>query len=61
MPEVTTDPAAPPCESPPPADQPAREPLEAPRQRLHQLAESLLQTRNRRLLTEFLQLRRALL
>ena len=48
-----------PLESPPPADQPQRVDPD-PRARLHQLARELIRTRNRRLLIEFLQLRRAL-
>lgn len=49
----------PPLESPPPAEQPARSDPD-PRARLHQLARELIHNRNRRLLIEFLQLRRAL-
>jgi len=49
----------PPLESPPPAAQPARSDPD-PRTRLHQLASELMYSRNRRLLIEFLQLRRAL-
>jgi hypothetical protein len=49
-----------PIESPPPAAQPAREGTPDPRARLHQLAAELTRSRNRRLLIEFLQLRRAL-
>src|SRR4051794_36106014 len=53
---------APPLEisSPPPAAQPARESTHDPRARLHQLAAELTRTRSRRMLIEFLQLRRAL-
>ena len=51
------DPA--PLESPPPAAQPAHSDPD-PRTRLHQLARELIHTRSRRLLIEFLQLRRAL-
>lgn len=47
-------------ESPPPAAQPARETEVDPRTRLHQLAAELTRSRSRRLLIEFLQLRRAL-
>jgi hypothetical protein len=39
---------------------PAREAAPDPRARLHQLAAELVRSRNRRLLIEFLQLRRAL-
>ena len=51
---------SPPIESPPPAAQPPRESAPDPRSRLHQLATELMRTRNRRVLIEFLQLRRAL-
>jgi hypothetical protein len=44
---------------PPPAAQPPREEPD-PRVRLHQLAVELTRTRSRRMLIEFLQLRRAL-
>jgi hypothetical protein len=54
----TTDPA--PIQSPPPAAQPARDPLPDPRQTLHRLASELMRAPNRRLLVDFLQLRRAL-
>jgi hypothetical protein len=47
-------------ESPPPAQQPARDPAPDPRARLQELAIELARSRNRRLLIEFLQLRRAL-
>ena len=47
-------------ESPPPASMPAREATPDPRARLHQLAAELMRSQNRRLLIEFLQLRRAL-
>ena len=47
-------------DSPPPAAQPARESEPDPRARLHKLARELLRCRNRWLLIEFLQLRRAL-
>jgi hypothetical protein len=47
-------------ESPPPAAQPPRDNLPDPRARLLKLAQELTRTRNRRLLIEFLQLRRAL-
>jgi len=59
--EPTAPAEAPPeIESPPPAPMPARDPSPDPRARLHQLAEELVRTSNRRLLIEFLQLRRAL-
>lgn len=45
---------------PPPAPQPVREPPPDPRARLHQLAAELSRTQNRKLLVEFLRLRRAL-
>lgn len=45
-------------ESPPPADQPARVEID-PRTRLHELAMELVRTQNRRLLIEYLRLRRA--
>ena len=58
--EPATQPQAPvPIESPPPAAQPERESFHDPRARLHQLAAELMRSRNRRLLIEFLQLRRA--
>jgi hypothetical protein len=53
-----TDPA--PVQSPPPTAQPARDPLPDPRQTLHRLANELMRAHNRKLLVEFLQLRRAL-
>jgi hypothetical protein len=49
-----------PIESPPPAPMPARESAPDPRARLHALAAELVRSRNRSLLIEFLQLRRAL-
>lgn len=45
-------------ESPPPADQPPRVEID-PRTRLHELALELVRTQNRRLLIEYLRLRRA--
>ena len=52
---------APRIESPPPSAQPARESIDdGPRVRLHQLARELVRVQNRRLLVEYLQLRRAL-
>lgn len=47
-------------QSPPPSPQPAREQAADPRQVLHRLAIELMRTSNRKLLVEFLQLRRAL-
>jgi hypothetical protein len=60
MPDEPSEASSAPVESPPPAAQPARDPLPDPRARLHALASELSRTRNRRLLVEFLQLRRAL-
>ncbi len=57
MPEPTDAPAAP-IEAPPPAMRPT-ETEDDPRTRLHQLAQELIRTRNRRLLVEYLRLRRA--
>ena len=47
------------CQSPPPAAQPPRDELPDPRMRLLQLAAELARSRNRRMLAEFLRLRRA--
>ncbi|MGH7214709.1 MAG: hypothetical protein ACREIT_08095 [Tepidisphaeraceae bacterium] len=48
-------------ESPPPAERPVDEsPVEAARARLHELACALVHSRNRRLLVEYLRLRRSL-
>jgi hypothetical protein len=48
-------------ESPPPTPQPARSSSnDDPRSRLHRLAMQLLRTQNRRLLVEFLTLRRTM-
>jgi hypothetical protein len=47
------------CESPPLAPQPARDELSDPRVRLLQLAAELARSQNRRVLAEFLRLRRA--
>ncbi len=47
-------------ESPPPSEQTSRSPVDASRSRLHQLAGELVRTQNRRLLAEFLTLRRAM-
>ena len=61
MSETTSEPSAPVVESPPPAPMPAREPAEDDaRSRLHRLAAELVRTHNRRLVIEYLQLRRAL-
>jgi hypothetical protein len=57
---TTSAPAAPAIESPPPAAMPARDTGPDPRQRLQQLALELVRTKNRRLLIEYLQLRRSL-
>lgn len=45
--------------SPPPAPLPARDEATDPRLRLHQLAAELVRTHNRRLIVEYLKLRRA--
>jgi hypothetical protein len=47
-------------ESPPPSPAPARDPVPDPRHELHQLAEQLIRAGNRRLLIEYLRLRRAM-
>ena len=53
------DPVA--IESPPPTPMPARESIpNDPRQALHKLASELMRAHNRKLLVEFLQLRRAI-
>jgi hypothetical protein len=50
-----------PIESPPPAPNPPRDAgTSDPRQALHRLASELMRNHNRKLLVEFLQLRRAL-
>ena len=59
MSESTSASSAPAIESPPPAAMPAHSAPD-PRQRLHQLALELVRTKNRRLLIEYLQLRRSL-
>jgi hypothetical protein len=46
-------------DSPPPAAQPARAEPD-PRARLHEMARELIRTRNRRVLIEYLRLRRAI-
>ena len=53
-------PGAPPCESPPPAAQPPRDELPDPRVRLLQLAAELMRSHNRRLVIEYLRLRRSI-
>ena len=52
--------ALPVVESPPPAAQPVREHDDEPRAHLHRLARQLIRSQNRRLLIEFLAVRRAL-
>ncbi len=47
-------------ESPPLSPAPARDPVPDPRIELHRLAEQLVRAGNRRLLIEYLRLRRAL-
>ena len=54
--ETVVEPAK--FESPPPAPAPAKREFD-PRARLHELAIELVKTRNRRLLIEYLRLRRA--
>ena len=49
-----------PIESPPAAAVPAQNAIADPRQALHRLASELMRAQNRKLLVEFLQLRRAL-
>jgi hypothetical protein len=56
--ETTAGVAEQPFESPPPAPAAERREFD-PRQRLHDLALALVRTRDRRLLVEYLQLRRA--
>ena len=46
--------------SPPPAAIPAHDSLPDPRQALHRLSNELMRAQNRKLLVEFLQMRRAL-
>jgi hypothetical protein len=60
-PQATSPSNAAPVESPPPAAIPVQNPAGAdPRQTLHRLASELMRAHNRRLLIEFLQLRRIL-
>ena len=47
------------CESPPPAAQPPRDETPDPRARLLQLAAELMRSHNRRLVIEYLRLRRS--
>ena len=47
------------CESPPPAAQPPRDDAPDPRIKLSQLAAELMRSHNRRLVIEYLRLRRA--
>jgi hypothetical protein len=47
-------------ESPPPAPMPPREPDNEPRAKLLQLAAELMRSQNRRLVAEYLRLRRAI-
>ena len=49
-----------PCESPPAAPMPAREQTIDPRARLLQLAATLMRSNDRRLIVEYLRLRRAM-
>jgi hypothetical protein len=57
-PSVPCDPA--PCESPPPADAPPRDADgDELAQQLRRMARELMRTQNRRLVVEYLQLRRA--
>lgn len=60
MSDTAVDPSAT-CDSPPPAALPARDAShdDEPRRRLHQLATELMHTHNRRLVAEYLRLRRA--
>ena len=48
------------CESPPPAAQPPRDDIPDPRVKLLQLATELMRSHNRRLVIEYLRLRRAI-
>ena len=66
MSESDTTPSAPAsdqvasCESPPPAPNPPRDEIPDPRVRLLQLAAELMRSQNRRLVIEYLRLRRAI-
>jgi hypothetical protein len=56
----TNPPDASTIESPPPAAVPAREGVPDPRAQLHKLAHELVRASNRKLLVEYLRLRRAM-
>ena len=58
MSDTAHEPSSSPVESPPVASSPLRDPTTEARGRLHRLALELMQSRNRRLLIEYLQLRR---
>ena len=58
--ETNASASAIPCESPPPAAQPPREEMPDPRVKLLQLAGELMRSHNRRLVIEYLRLRRAI-
>jgi hypothetical protein len=60
MSEEASSLSSPSIESPPPAPQPARAESDDARSHLHRLAQQLIRAQNRRLLIEFLTLRRAL-
>ena len=60
MAEEVSFPSAPSIEGPPPAPQPARAEADDARAHLHRLAQQLIRAQNRRMLIEFLTLRRAL-
>ncbi len=63
MTEATSDPISPDpataCESPPPAAIPVNQEID-PRAKLHALAAELARSHNRRLIVEYLRLRRAI-
>jgi len=56
---ATEQPAGTACQSPPPAAMPAKQEPD-PLTRLHELANELVRSHNRRLIVEYLRLRRAL-
>jgi hypothetical protein len=58
MSDTAPESSQPPIESPPVASAPPRDPSTEARGRLHRLALELMQSRNRKLLIEYLQLRR---
>jgi hypothetical protein len=58
MSDTAPESSEPTIESPPVASAPVRDPSTEARGRLHRLALELMQSRNRRLLIEYLQLRR---